>query len=515
MRMPSKSRVFAVLAMICAVQPGCKGEKSFPASSTQKALCGEHRLPDAECPFCHENLVKEMGECMEHAVPEALCWLCKPQLLDVFKSTNDWCGGHDRPESLCFICNPEREALYADILTSSTTTGPADAADAVVEFVAEADLPRTQRSPNVNCKTSQARVRLASTDVAKNAGLEISAIALSDVTITLSCNAEIVYNGNRFARVSSRVTGVVQEVVKDVGDRVTKGETLAFIDSAELAAARAEYLQALGTVNLWDQNHMRTHELVEKGIAGKQEDLEAEAKLAESKIGLSRTLQRLRTLGLSETFISETEKSQDTSPLLAVTAPFDGEIVARSAVIGELVDLSKPLFEVADTSKMWAHLAVYEADIAQVRTGQPVIVMVDGIRGESFSGKVTWISTQIDPRTRTLPVRVELDNPDGVLRANMFGRAVISVHDREPRLLVPKSAVQWDGCCNIAFVRRNELIYEPRRLRLGPEMGEFFVVETGLTEGETVVTQGSFMLKTEIMKSSIGAGCCEAGGKHG
>ncbi len=179
--------------------------------------------------------------------------------------------------------------------------------------------------------------------------------------------------------------------------------------------------------------------------------------------------------------------------------------------MGEVVDTTRPLFSVADTAKMWAMLDVYESDIAQVRVGQSVVVTVDGLRGESFGGVLTWISRRIDPQTRTLKVRVELDNPEGLLRANMYGRAVITIYDRQPLIVVPKSAVQWDGCCNIAFVQRSDLLYEPRQLRLGFEADDYYEVKVGLAPGDTVVTQGSFLLKTEIMKGSIGAGCCEHG----
>ena len=156
-------------------------------------------------------------------------------------------------------------------------------------------------------------------------------------------------------------------------------------------------------------------------------------------------------------------------------------------------------------------LDAYESDAREIQVGQSIVFTADGMPGESFGGRITWVSTGIDPKTRTLKARAELDNSHGLLKANMFGRAQIAVHGRQPLVVVPKSAVQWDGCCNIAFVGLSETLYEPRKLRLGCDAGDYYEVHDGLADGEHVVTQGSYLLKTEIMKSSIGAGCCEAG----
>jgi cobalt-zinc-cadmium efflux system membrane fusion protein len=192
-----------------------------------------------------------------------------------------------------------------------------------------------------------------------------------------------------------------------------------------------------------------------------------------------------------------------------VTASFPGLVVERHAVVGEVVDSSQPLFAVADVSRMWALLDVYESDMREVRPGQPVILRVDGLPGESFPGYITWVSAQMDPQTRTLQARAEFDNRYGHLRANMFAQAVVSVRDRHESVVVPQSAVQWEGCCNVVFVKKSETEYEPRKVHLGSSTGTVYEVLSGVKPGEEVVTQGSFLLKTEILKGSIGAGCCE------
>jgi cobalt-zinc-cadmium efflux system membrane fusion protein len=248
---------------------------------------------------------------------------------------------------------------------------------------------------------------------------------------------------------------------------------------------------------------------LERHVATERDILEAETKLAESRITLSRARQRLQNLGLTDIEIHEVARRRDTSSLLAMTSPFAGIVVERTAVMGEVVNTSKVLFAIGDTSKMWAMLDVYEADFRKVRLRQPVVLTVEGLRGEAFGGRITWISSHVDRRTKTLKVRAEIANPEGLLRAGMFGKAVITIHDKESLLVVPKAAVQWDGCCNIVFVKHSDTLFKPRKVQLGYETDAFYTVEGGLKPHEVVVTTGSFLLKTEILKGSIGAGCCE------
>ena len=251
-----------------------------------------------------------------------------------------------------------------------------------------------------------------------------------------------------------------------------------------------------------------------RGVTSEQELLSARIELRSSQARLDAARRRLLTLGLSTESVAELANSKDTSSLLPVVAPFSGRVVELKAVIGEVVDSRTPLFGIADSSKMWAMLDIYPRDLARVHLGQSVSFRVDGLRGESFGGRVTWISPQVDRKTRTIKLRAELDNSSGLLRAEMFGKGRVTIHDpAEPVVMIPKEAVQWEGCCNVAFIRKTDRVYETRKLRLGMETDDAYVVEMGLKGGESVVTTGSFFLKTEILKGNIGAGCGCVDGK--
>ncbi len=478
------------------------GERSTATPAAEEAeprkadWCTEHAIAESACPFCNPGLIDEMGWCAGHDVAEALCWVCNPDIIAAYKAVGDWCGGHDLPESRCLECNPAlAEDTSGHEAAATENNGPE---------------PRFRRAPSVTCTTENLTVTFERETIAQEAGLEFTDVEVRPVARTLECNAVLDYDGNHFARLAPQVGGLVQSVAKDLGDRVEQGEVLAVIASPAFGAAKAVYLQALASEALWSRNHTRETDLMNRGVATERDVLAAETNLAESRIAKSRAEQELMGLGLSSDQVAEVARTGDTTSKYRVTAPFPGTVVERQASVGELSDPTAPLFAVADVTRMWARLDVFEMDIRDIQTGQQVVLHVEGLPGEAVAGTITVVSSHFDPRTRTLPARAELDNPDGVLRANMFAKAVVTVRDAEPTVVVPREAVQWEGCCNVVFVKDSSTTFHPVKVHLGPAVGSMVEVRRGLRGGEMVVTTGSFLLKTEILKGNIGAGCCEA-----
>lgn len=498
---PAGHAISLAAALLLGLLLGCEsGGGETPAA---EAVCAEHHVPEAICPFCHPGIVDPRRMCAEHGVPEALCTRCDPRLEAAFQAAGDWCGEHGLPESQCTACHPELAAGPA----APGDREPAEPRDVRVE---RGDAPRSQRPPSVTCDTETLRVVLASPEILGIAGIETVTVARRPVSRTLAANAILAYDGNRLVHLAPRVSGIVREVLRDLGDRVEAGAPLAVLDSVDLGAAKAAYLEGRATLSLRERIYAREQDLAARGVSTERDALEAETNVLASRIALQRAEQNLRLLGLSDAEIAAVAANGDVSPLLTLAAPFAGVVIERHAVVGEASDHEEILFSIADTSTMWAILDIYPEDADEVAPGQRVLLVVDGIAGETFGGTVTWVSTEVDPRTRTLKARAEVPNPAGTLRANLFARAEIVVRDRAETLLVPRAAVQWDGCCNIVFVRAGETLFLPRKVHLGPPIGEAFEVLSGLERGEEIVTQGSFLLKTEILRESIGAGCCDA-----
>jgi len=460
-----------------------------------------HDIDADRCPFCKPELIESLGWCDGHDVAEALCTRCNSRLIPAFKAQGDWCAEHGLPESQCAICAAGPAAVAFD-------SGAAGASASNVSVGRDETL-RANRQPSATCANGLSIVVLKSPEIAARAGLTVEVLRQATVEETIAGNAQVAFNGDRFAHLASRAAGTVAEVRARLGERVKGGDVLALIESSELGSAKAAYLQAHSLVELWDRNFQREQRLLEQRAGTERDVLDAETRLVESRVQLSSAAQRLRNLGLSESDIARVLAEKDTSSLLPLRAPFDGEVVERHAVIGEVIATTEALFGVADTSTMWVMLDLYERDVARVRPGLPVRLAFDGAAGASFEGQVAWISADVNAKTRTITARTEIDNPDGLLRANMFGRAEIVVRTIENAVLVPEAAVQWDGCCNLVFVRQTRTVFQPYKVTLGYKRDGYFVVEAGVPAGESVVTQGSFLLKTEILKGHIGAGCCE------
>jgi RND family efflux transporter MFP subunit len=196
-------------------------------------------------------------------------------------------------------------------------------------------------------------------------------------------------------------------------------------------------------------------------------------------------------------------------------AQLDGVVVDRQVVAGEVVDISRVLFQVADTSRMWLVLNVRLEEAGKLALGQSVHFRPDGSRQE-VGGKLTWISTTADERTRTVKVRADLPNPDNQLRNETFGRGRIVLRDEPEAIVVPNEAVHWEGCCHVVFVRdkgsfdsdESYKVFHVRTVRLGVKNEKFTEVLAGVLPGEVVATQGSDVLRAQLLKNNLGEGCC-------
>jgi cobalt-zinc-cadmium efflux system membrane fusion protein len=156
--------------------------------------------------------------------------------------------------------------------------------------------------------------------------------------------------------------------------------------------------------------------------------------------------------------------------------------------------------------RLWISIDVYEVDAPKITKEQRVMFTVEGLPGQKFPGKVVAIAGEVNDRTRTVMVIAEVKNVQGLLRARMFGRAEITVKAAEPTLLVPKEAVQNDGDCNLVFVAPAPGIFQARKVQLGRVFEGGFEILGGIAPGDRIVTTGSFLLKTEVLRGQMGAG---------
>lgn len=417
----------------------------------------------------------ENAICEEHGIQEAICTKCNPALIPVFRAKGNFCEEHGFPKSACPICYPEKKGQ----VIVDNTQKPKDAG-----------TPPPEDGTKVRFKTKE---------TARLAGLKTVQAKEHPGNAVLSATAEIAYDATRYAQLNARASGVVRELLVDVGAKVDPKTALAVIQSAAVGADRSRVKGAASALSTAKANYQRIKELVEQGLAPQKDLLAAQAAVDAAQAEYSSSLAAL----------GEIDKGAQISGGYSLTSPLAGVVVARSAALGKFVDTDEILFEVADTASMWVEIDVPEMDISLVSLGQEVAVTVDGLPGRQFHGKVSYISPAVDRHTRTIRARASLENPEGLLRANMFATALL-LGEARSAVMVPRSAVQNARGVDLVFVKLAEDLYEARYVTLLPDdgSGELVGVSKGVSSGEEVVTDGSFLLKTETLKESIGAGCC-------
>ncbi|MBS1151470.1 MAG: putative cation efflux system protein czcB [Myxococcaceae bacterium] len=443
---------------------------------SQGDWCAEHGVPESLCLKCNPRRTFDppgaaKDWCKEHAVPESKCTRCNPKLVARFIEAGDYCREHGFPKSVCPICNPELVKAAGEEPPTFATEGT--------------------------------RVRLASADTAREAGIQTVRLTPQRFAQSVDVTGRLGFNQDRLAQLSSPGDALVLEVQVDVGQEVTAGQSLLALASSQVGAAQARAQSATARLAAAEAAVAREEKLRASGVSSARDVDEAQRVLSETKAEQASALAAIRAAG------GGARLGSDGRYLL--TAPFPGVVVSRDAISGRTAAAGQILVSVADPAILWALLDVPEADAPSVRPGQRVNFVFDGLRGEKREGKVGLISPVVDAQSRTVRVRVDLPNPDRSLRAGTFFRAQLEVAAAHQALLVPREAVQRAQGRPLVFVRKSNALFEPVSVELGAGNDQQVEIVRGLSAGDEVVTTGAFLLKTEILKDSIGAGCCDEG----
>jgi RND family efflux transporter MFP subunit len=312
-------------------------------------------------------------------------------------------------------------------------------------------------------------------------------------------------NSYKETPVVSLVGGIVRSVSAELGQNVRRGQRVAVVFSNELADAQSSYLTALAALDEHHRHHLRTAKLVEIGAASRQELESATSQYREAESNVANLRQKLMLLGMPAQRIIALSSTSQISSEVNVLAPNSGTITSRTVNPGEVIEANKELMRVTDLTTVWAIGQVYEKDLATVRVGSGANITSDAYPGQIFRGRVTYVDPKIDPATRTAQVRIELANPRQMLKIGMYVNVAFGALGVAERTMsmVPKNAVQTIGNQQFVFVatdKANEFIL--RAVRLGTESNGFYAVLEGLSAGERVVSNGSFMLRAEWLKTN-------------
>jgi cobalt-zinc-cadmium efflux system membrane fusion protein len=304
--------------------------------------------------------------------------------------------------------------------------------------------------------------------------------------------------------VVSLVGGIVRSVGAELGQNVRRGQRVAVVFSNELAEAQSRYLAAVATLDEHHRHHLRTIKLVEIGAASRQDLEMATSQYREAESNLANLRQKLLLLGMSTQRIDSLNSMSQISSEVTVPSPSSGTVTSRTVNPGEVIEANKELMRVTDLSSVWVLGQVYEKDLATIRVGSGANITSDAYPGRVFRSRVSYVDPKIDPATRTAQVRIELANPGQVLKIGMYVNVAFGALSLGEKTapIVPRDAVQTVGTQQIVFMatdKPHEFIL--RSVHLGPESSGFFPVLEGLITGDRVVTQGSFLLRAEWLKT--------------
>lgn len=346
----------------------------------------------------------------------------------------------------------------------------------------------------------------------QHAGIRIAVVEMTLRAEQTEAPGVLTLDERRTARIGSLVEGVVLDTVGDVGDRVEVAQLLATMHSTVVQEAWASYRKAIAERRRVEKElafAVAAYERVgrlyaDKAISAQDvQRAEADRVAAEESLDMVRTEVRrseeeLQHLGIT----NADDPTGESGEQIPVKTPMPGVVLERLVTPGTTVTPGTPLYVVSDLSALWALVDIDESLLAHVRVGQPIQVRVDAYPDEAFAGKVALIGDVVNPKTRRVMVRCTLANPGGRLKPQMYATAIIRHSEPRQTIVVPSAAIQAIGGQPTIFVAESEGRFRPRTIEIGSTADGLVEVRSGLRAGERVVVDGSFVLKSELLKSA-------------
>lgn len=309
---------------------------------------------------------------------------------------------------------------------------------------------------------------------------------------------ELQVDAERYAEVSPAIPARVVQLLTAVGDEVEAGGPLAILESVELGRARADLAAARAEVEAAQRVLERKRALAAERIVPQRELDEAERAAAAAAARRMAAEAALRALGVAE-------QDSGAGARFTLRSPVAGTVLARDTVLGQMAAPERPVFRVGDLSRLWLVVHAFERDAVRLRPGALARVWFPALPGQEFAAEVALLGALVDPSSRTLPVRLELANEGGALRPGMSASAEIPLAGGPDAVLcLPAACLQRLADGWSVFVPRGEGAFEIRAVGRGRDLGGEVEILSGAEEGETVVLQGAFLLKSEAEKSAGG-----------
>jgi len=329
----------------------------------------------------------------------------------------------------------------------------------------------------------------------------------------LTLTGEIGFDERRVRHVTAPADAIVRRVHAVLGDRLTAGQPILELESVAAGEAQENYLAARALLTLARRNHERVVELRREGIASEREFFEARQELEASEIRVEAALGKLQRLGMSDDD-AEALAPSAARGLVTLRASVSGTVLSLRAVPGKAARPDESLAVIGDNSSVWVWADLYERDLERVARScasgvVPATLTTTAYPGMTFSGTVDFISPVMEEASRTVKLRVKASNPDRRLFAGMFVTVTILLPGDEETIAVPQTAVLEDEGRAFVFVHHHDDYYVRRPVDTGRTWTGWTEIVAGLAGGETIVADGSFLMKSDVLRSKMGAGCAD------
>lgn len=333
----------------------------------------------------------------------------------------------------------------------------------------------------------------------RSAGVVIEQVGPVRMKNVIELPAQIALNADKTAYVVPRLRGVVAEVRKNLGDRVSRGEVIAVLNSGDLATAKEEYIGSVRRLALARISAAREEALWKKKISPEEDYLLRKHALEEADITYQASAQKLAALGIPAAEIRNLTNGQSNLARYDLRAPLTGVVIGKNVTVGEAVEGSETIFTVADLSSVWIDITVPPSHLAAVRTGQQVVVHWKD-QDIKVPGTVTYVEALLGEETRSARARVVIPNPNGIWRPGLFVDVDLTQNESMVPMAVKAEALQTFRDWDVVFIKVGDL-FEARPLQLGRREGQWVEVLSGLNPGLEYATKNSFVVKADVLKS--------------
>jgi len=332
--------------------------------------------------------------------------------------------------------------------------------------------------------------------------LTISAVGAGEIAEIVRVPARVEVDEQRVARIGAAVTGRLTEIRAEMGQRVRRGDVLATLHSAELSSSQLAYLKAVSQEGLQLRAVTRAKLLFESDVISSAELQKRESELLQAQAERQTSHDQLKVLGMIDADINKLTETRSVHSLSSVIATLDGAVIERKVTQGQVVQPADALFTIADLSHVWLVAEIPEQQAGLVRTGGVTEAEISALVDQEIKGKLIFVSDTVKPDTRTVTVRMDVENADRLIKPGMLASMLIRGAPHK-RVMLPVVAVVREENRDYVFVQLDAHRFQLRQIKLGPESNGVAPVLEGLLEGEKIVTEGAFHLNNERRRKEL------------